>query len=264
MPSSPSSLPWPPPPLAGPSSLSSTRHSQHRRRHPVGHPHRVRQNSNGSADQPRTSTPPQNVSPPSTLPPRTASTILHVGTCTARATVPYVPLDLPSISIVTNFRIAPFRSLSHTRLVPASALQRDAAYTSEDAVITEPVVDATATDSVSTPTDSPSPSTTIKPYTMTFQVTNIPPGWQKDGRTHFYSKGMIIGFSVTLAVLIVVTIVGCVIWRVRVARGRRDAEKALEIKKADISRGMNSPKSICRMEMLMAGHSTRWQGRLGR
>lgn len=72
---------------------------------------------------------------------------------------------------------------------------------------------------------------------MSFAVSNIPAGWQKSSRTHFYSKSMVIGFSVSLAVLIIATIVGCVIWRIKVARARRDSERALEAKKAQIARG---------------------------
>ncbi|KIO17817.1 hypothetical protein M407DRAFT_32514 [Tulasnella calospora MUT 4182] len=76
---------------------------------------------------------------------------------------------------------------------------------------------------------------------MTFEVSNIPPGWQKSGRTSFYSKNLIIGFSVTLAALICLTIVLCVIWRIRVARQRRESERALKEKKREI--GLSSQAS---------------------
>ncbi|KAG8898970.1 hypothetical protein FRB99_007017 [Tulasnella sp. 403] len=76
---------------------------------------------------------------------------------------------------------------------------------------------------------------TVKPYTMVFQVENIPTGWVKPRRTDFYPKRLIIGFSISLSILIILTIIGCVIWRVRVARSRRDAEIALAKRKAQIA-----------------------------
>ncbi|KAG8993610.1 hypothetical protein FRB94_010523 [Tulasnella sp. JGI-2019a] len=75
---------------------------------------------------------------------------------------------------------------------------------------------------------------------MTFQVTNIPPGWQRTPHSSYYSKRLIIGFSVSLAILIILTIVGCVIWRLKVARGRKDLEKQLANKKREIRRQLGA------------------------
>ncbi|KAG8928813.1 hypothetical protein FRC01_005319, partial [Tulasnella sp. 417] len=99
----------------------------------------------------------------------------------------------------------------------------------------------TTTSHTSTSVSSPPSTSTVEPYTMTFEVSNIPPGWQKSGRTSFYSKNIIIGFSVTLAALICLTIVLCVIWRIRVARERRESERALKEKKREM--GLSSQTS---------------------
>ena len=121
--------------------------------------------------------------------------------------------------------------LAEDAVIVDAPLAVDAAATNTTASSTTPTT--TTTTSVTTS----SSTSTVKPYTMAFEVTNIPPGWQKSSRTHFYSKNVVIGFSVSLAVLIIATIVGCVIWRIKVARSRRDAEKALKRKKAQIARG---------------------------
>ncbi|KAG8886933.1 hypothetical protein FRB98_000761 [Tulasnella sp. 332] len=96
----------------------------------------------------------------------------------------------------------------------------------------------TSTGTATSTTTTSAETVTTDPYIMTFQVTNIPSGWRAPQRTSYYSKRLIIGFSVSLAALIILTIIGCVVWRLKVARGRKDMEKQLARKKEQIRREM--------------------------
>jgi len=94
---------------------------------------------------------------------------------------------------------------------------------------------STSTSTSSTPTSTApiiaTTTATSSPYPLDFSVGNIPNGWTQSPRSELYSTSFIIGFSVSLAVVIVLTIVGCVIWRVRVAKERQDLEKSIGPKK---------------------------------
>ncbi|KAG8924575.1 hypothetical protein FRC02_010343 [Tulasnella sp. 418] len=93
------------------------------------------------------------------------------------------------------------------------------------------------TSSTISPTATHSDPSTNTVYVSNFQLSNLPEGWQTQDRSPFYSKPTIIGLSVTLAVLITVTIVGCVIWRIRVSKTRKDIEELLEEKKRRLAEG---------------------------